>query len=415
MHGLIDKIGQYRHRFFEKVMFSLQLKRAMNAMYRRLYKDGRMDLQGVVNGNHSDSLVAFNLQYMTFYEHVCDIAKYLDTETQYTSVFISPTRKPEKPYKVATYDFLQKQGITLGSNLVENPWLKHLAPVAFIETAISGYSAEVTCPKIIYTHGMGGLNFSKDLSYIKYVSRYDGIFLNGPLQRMALIAAQKKYGGTLPEMYEVGYIRGDSLINMEYTFDTIEFIKQLGLDLRPTVLFAPTWGKFSATRDWIDDVVRVCNELDLNLLLRLHPILLTGKSVYETGGVDWNQKVKVILAQNKNVRFVNSYKCEEVMLASTVMLTDVSGMAMEYMVLDRPVVFLPCKLYFDLYGSDRPEAWCRHDTEITSYYDLKREISKALVSKSGIIPTEKLIFNRGRSIASFHGALEDVIRKAGCR
>ncbi|HDH53510.1 MAG TPA: hypothetical protein ENH24_03385, partial [Nitrospirae bacterium] len=252
--------------------------------------------------------------------------------------------------------------------------------------------------------------FTKDFKYVRYLQRYNAVFLNGPLHKKALLTAQGYYGVDLPPMYEVGYLRGDRLLKMSETFNRSLFLESLGLSDVPTVMYAPTWGDFSSTTEWIDKVVEVCGDMGINLLLRLHPIVLTLKAKWKTGGVDWNRKLHDIEKKYSYVRVAMSHDIDDIMLASDVMITDVSGMALEFLTMDKPVVFLPAPRYFEIYGTERPEKWCRPDYEIKDTAELKQDLRKALEGTGFKFPVDELVYNRGKVLNVMVQRIEEIIQ-----
>jgi CDP-glycerol glycerophosphotransferase (TagB/SpsB family) len=265
--------------------------------------------------------------------------------------------------------------------------------------AISGFHADLKCKKLLYTHGMGGLNFGKDYEMIKYVPRYNALLLNGPLQRRAIEIAAKMFNVKLPDLYEVGYLRGDRLRVKMKSYNKRNFYVNYNLKEKiPIVLYSPTWGDFASVKEWIDVVCEVCEKLGIYLFIKLHPLMLTYKDSNKTSGINWDEKLKHLKNKFSMVRVWQEQDIDEIMLASDLMITDVSGMALEYMVLEKPVVFLPAPKYFELYGYDRPEKWVRPEREIKDFTELKMAITNAINGDGFFYPVDKLVYNKDKSI-----------------
>src|SRR6266571_514988 len=381
-----------------------------NAIYRAKFKEEAYAIKKYCTSN-KDNLIGINASPGYMYEHIRELVNAINIDDNLESLLVGPTKWPENKFKKDTYNFLSKTyNIEYGVNLFSHPWLKKVKVDAYIETAISTFASEITCPKILYTHGMAGLNFSKDYKHVQHLGKYDAVFLNGPLHKKAILAAHKTYGGKLPDIYEIGYLRGDRLTKTKNSFDKKEFLRKLDLPDITTVTYAPTWGEFSSITEWIDPVVEICSKLGVNLLLKLHPIMLLADSTWETCGIDWTIKLKEIVALNYNTKTVVNNNVDDVLLASDVLISDVSGMAIEFMTLEKPVVFLPADKYFNIYGSDRPEVWCRPNYEIRDKSGLKQEIMKAISGNHDITAVDQLVYNRGNSVNVMMDTIKKIIK-----
>ncbi len=404
--------SRIRARIREEMFFNPTVRLVSNRLYRGLLRGEGRNVRKYCGQAGRKSTVAFPVFQLYTLEHIRDLIDALRRgETMHPLLFTTTRTVPvSRSKKDEIFRFLSSRyNLLYNRDIFAYPWLKSVDARMFFELSVSSYGCELDCPKVLYTHGMAGLNFSKDFKHIKYVHRYDALFLNGPLHKKALLTARRYYGVELPPMYETGYLRGDRLLAMAETFDRRSFLESVGLPDVPTVMYAPTWGDFSSTADWIDDVVAVCGRLGVNLLLRLHPIVLTGRAKWKTGGVAWKEKLAGIEKGNPHVRVAMSHDLDDVMLASDVLISDVSGMALEFLTMERPVVFLPAPLYFEIYGSERPEKWCRPDYEITGPGELERELSRALEGKGFEFPVDRLVYNRGKSLEVMVRTMEQII------
>lgn len=406
------RLNRFKAILQEKRFLNPYIRLISNTVYRSIFKKEGKKVKEYCNQNSSKSLIGLSLSQLYSLEHIRDLVDYLKNSERMHPVLFSTTKRipTDKFKKNEKFEFLSSRyNIIYNRNLFAYPWLKPSKVKIFFELIISSYGYELTCPKILYTHGMGGLNFSKDLKHIRYVNRYDAIFLNGPMHKKVLYTAQKYYGGTLPKMYEIGYLRGDRLLKMAETFNRTAFLKSLDLLDVPTVMYAPTWGDFSSTSEWIDNVIDVCEDMGISLLLRIHPIMLTGNAKWKTGGIDWNTKLSDIKKRHPQVRVAMSHDIDEIMLAADILITDVSGLALEYMTLDKPVVFLQAPRYFDLYGSDRPEKWCRSENEVKNKTELKEALKRTLDGDGFKFPIDKLVYNRGKSLDTMIKSIEQIL------
>ena len=407
------KLDRLKAGLSEKVFLSPSARRLTNYAYRGLFRKEGENVKEYCRQNSSRALVGLSISHVHFMEHIRELVDALKSDEKMCPVLYTTTKQIPmmKDKKTETFKFfLSRYNIAYNKDLFAYPWLKSSRLKLFLELTLSSYGSELRCPKVLYTHGMAGLNFTKDFKYVRYLQRYNAVFLNGPLHKKALLTAQGYYGVDLPPMYEVGYLRGDRLLKMSETFNRSLFLESLGLSDVPTVMYAPTWGDFSSTTEWIDKVVEVCGDMGINLLLRLHPIVLTLKAKWKTGGVDWNRKLHDIEKKYSYVRVAMSHDIDDIMLASDVMITDVSGMALEFLTMDKPVVFLPAPRYFEIYGTERPEKWCRPDYEIKDTAELKQDLRKALEGTGFKFPVDELVYNRGKVLNVMVQRIEEIIQ-----
>lgn len=340
------------------------------------------------------------------FEHIKELWSFYG-KSPYESIIIGPSmndtnsgKKDFQKYFEEKYDAIYYR------NIIPHPWVKYLNPEIIIDTSLNTYAIDVNVPRVLYTHGMAGVNYSKDLFHIKYVNNYSALFLNGKYHKKAMIIASEHYGVKLPEMYEIGYLRGDLLKKMAHTFKRLEYLKKNDLEDMPIVIFAPTWGFFSALEEWFDSVIEVAENLDINLLLRLHPLTTSGPK-----GEYWKDRIASVLKTHKRIRVENSHNIDDILLAGDLLITDVSGLSMEFMTLNKPVTFLPAPLYFKLYGENRPEKWVLPKQEIKTKQDLKMSILENLKNKFSPIDVNELVYNRGNALPTMVLAIDEIMKR----
>ncbi|MFI4955506.1 MAG: CDP-glycerol glycerophosphotransferase family protein [Gammaproteobacteria bacterium] len=394
----------------EQFFINHKLRAISGAIYRKIFYHEKNELDNYRLQYAAKSIIAINVGHVYFLEHIREFVDSLNSDKKIAPLLIGTSKWPVKKYKIELFKFLKdRYNISYGKNYFAYPWAKFANAKALFEVAVSSYGSELKCPKIIYAHGMAGLNFSKDYRHVRFLEKYSAVLLNGPLHKKALITAQRMYGSKLPPMFEIGYLKGDRLLKKSESFNKTQFLDQLALPHVPTIMYAPTWGEFSSTNEWLYKIIDVCESMGLNLLLRLHPIMLTGKSKWYTGGVNWGEALSKIEKTTHQVRVVLGHDLDNIMLVSDIMITDVSGMALDFMILDRPVLFLPAPEYFRIYGSDRPEKWCRPDCEINSRSELKQEIIRAIDGNSYKCPVDKLVYNQGKSLQTMIDTVKGVL------
>lgn len=219
------------------------------------------------------------------------------------------------------------------------------------------------------------------------IKNFNTLFLLGPLQR----SLYEEFAEAYPDIanriktFNVGYPKSDGLINGKYSRN--EMLSDLKLDLsQKTVLYAPAFDDGGSLHMYGVKVVQKLVELDVNVLVKLHPMNYDNQySKIFTGGVNWPERLKYF-DKYANFRHVPSHFIEPLLIASDVMITDVSSVALEFMLLDRPVVYIHASDFYE-------------KTLISQEYNLNPEINPEKVLTD-------IRFNAGRSAGTVVEDLE---------
>ncbi len=186
-------------------------------------------------------------------------------------------------------------------------------------------------------HTFHGASF-KGRAYTSKVLAYDRLFIIGPYMEERFIEK-----GILKEgdsrIVRVGMPKLDSLVDGTWTRE--KSIDHLGLDHKtPIVLYAPTWGAGSSLKAFGDKVVGTAIEMGLTLVVKLHD------HTFRDPG--WREKV-----EEWEVVGAIIYRDPDIvpaMAASDVLISDLSSVANEYLLLDRSLVYLQTLDYEERYG-----------------------------------------------------------------
>jgi len=411
-------LKRFVFKIMENIYFSKSIRycwiRLLRIFYQKEYAEFKKYITKTKQGTSKNIIVALNCRSAIF-EHIKDIYFYLRDHPSFFVVPIATTKFSIRTHKKKVFSRFESQyGLVHGKNYFSYLWLKKLKPHVYIEPQPTVYADFCKSTiKIMYVHGLANLGFSKDFRHIRIVEKYNYLFLTGPLQKRALLYAHKIYGGRLPEMVEIGFLRGDRLLAKKKDFNRKAFLDKINLQDRFTLLFAPTWGEFSGTKEWIDKIVDIAQELDINILLRLHPILTSGKIGWETSDVNWNIKLQQLAQRYNRVHIAVDDDIDDYLLVSDVAVTDASSVGMEFMLLEKPVIFVPAPIFFKVYGKERPIAWVREGLEARDAADLKDNLKKCLESHYTIkiYPLEKMVYNPGRAIYAIVSFLENLLLK----
>jgi len=270
----------------------------------------------------------------------------------------------------------------------------------------------------IYTfHGQP----SKGLTFeFGKLNSYDALFLYGPLQKEALEHfINTKLNGQFPEhitTFDVGYSKSDDLVNGKWSREKV--LSKLNLPPeKKTILYAPAFNEYASLREYGPEIItKICALKDYNVIVKL-PIdcLRPAENQYANGGVDWFSKISEFRIKFENFRLYEENQIDPVLEASDILITCVSSVSFEFLVLNKPVIFIDTPRFFTHY---LPKIIPHTDTTDwenltfinggkefgTEVFDLN-EIPIAIESALNTYPiqqeehkkiTDRLLFNPGR-------------------
>ena len=215
-----------------------------------------------------------------------------------------------------------------------------IATLASSDAVISDHGLHALLPMLWCTninffdvwHGIPFKGFDADDFRVQH--RYDEVWVASESQRDLYI---DKFGFDPGIVYATGYARTDQLVRREGDVDAIK--RGLGLDpatCGKLVLFAPTWKQDAGNRSLFpfglgaDAFLRALGELaarnGATVLLRTH--LNSGDSS------------SVVPDRVVPVPYARFPETESILLASDVLVCDWSSIAFDFLLLERPTVFL---------------------------------------------------------------------------
>ncbi|WP_045213790.1 CDP-glycerol glycerophosphotransferase family protein [Desulfonatronovibrio magnus] len=137
------------------------------------------------------------------------------------------------------------------------------------------------------------------------------------------------------------------------------------------LLYAPTYNKeLSSIPSIKDNIVKLVNK-DTNLIIKLHHMTPP----------EWKEMYKKIAGNNDNILYLKDNEYSSMMHAADVMVSDVSSIFVEFMLLDKPVVLFnnPELINFPDYNPNNIEYKIRDAVqEADTFPQLQQEIEKAL-------------------------------------
>ncbi len=200
------------------------------------------------------------------------------------------------------------------------------------------------------------INHNQPVKYQSYQKRdfvnFDAHFLTSPLHREQTEDTIRNYdlGKIKIDLFDIGYSKSDALLNGEYSRDKV--LNELGLSLQnKTVLYAPSWDSGLSLRTNGKEIISRLLEMEgVNVIVKLHPISYCSPDgpnyQFYTGGIDWVKEFSEF-ESNRNFKHVPVSNIDPILAASDVMITDVSSVALEFIMLDKPVVYIDCPEFFE--------------------------------------------------------------------
>lgn len=187
---------------------------------------------------------------------------------------------------------------------------------------------------------------------IEFVLNYNVHFLTGPLQRDQYENMYNKYEIDMNgvQLLDVGYPKLDDLLQGAYDRNSV--IKELGLNPENhTVLYAPAWDPGASLRSFGEQLIEELLQMDgVNIIVKLHPVSYTPESSpnfeFYTGGVNWKKKISKY-EKFTNFRHVMGYSLNPFLAASDLMVSDISSAALEFILLDRPIIYIDCPEFYN--------------------------------------------------------------------
>jgi CDP-glycerol glycerophosphotransferase (TagB/SpsB family) len=116
-----------------------------------------------------------------------------------------------------------------------------------------------------------------------------------------------------------------------------EVLSSLGIDpQRRTVLYAPTWSRYSSLPLMGEEIVRRLGAAGYTVIVKLHD-RSRQRDDYYSGGEDWGRRLEPLL-RNCNGVLATGSNSSSYLAGADVLITDHSSVGFEYLLLDRPVI-----------------------------------------------------------------------------
>src|SRR5215211_2211180 len=138
-----------------------------------------------------------------------------------------------------------------------------------------------------------------------------------------------------PAIRLIGMPRLDCLV--DGSLDRSAILNSLGIDpSRKTVLYAPTWSRYSSVATMGEDLVKRLGSAGYAVIVKLHDRSRQADD-YHSGGVDWGLRLEPLLKATGGMLATGS-NSSFYLMAGDVLITDHSSVGFEYLLLDRPLI-----------------------------------------------------------------------------
>jgi hypothetical protein len=173
-----------------------------------------------------------------------------------------------------------------------------------------------------------GVSF-KNLAVREKALRYDILCLPGQYHAERYVSSGLVQSDG-PRCLVTGFAKADPLVSG--TLQRDELLRRVGVDPElPTLLLAPTGEKYNALEIMGEEVIRrLAATKQYNILVKPHD--------HPKRSIDWFRELAPL--ESKRVRIVRDLDVIPYLHAADLLLTDASSVAVEFTLLDRPIVFL---------------------------------------------------------------------------
>lgn len=265
----------------------------------------------------------------------------------------------------------------------------------------------------------------KGILYGKELLKFNTIFMNGPIHHEFM---EKYVFGPYPEgreyckKYNTGFAKIDDLFDGTYSSQTLK--QKLGIkenDKRKIILYAPNWELESALHTYGKSTFEELKNRDNIVLIKLHYMsLLSPDNFKATGGVDWNEVLNKY-REFENIRIIDDASINPYLFLADLMVTDYGGASLEFMVMDKPIVYLDCPKFFAGRDQNVFEKRARETGFIIDNIKILNDtIDKAFTEDKIYLAKRaemigKLIYNRGKAAETGIKILKDLLAKNGAQ
>ena len=262
---------------------------------------------------------------------------------------------------------------------------------------------------------------SKGNSIIPQTFLFDHLFLTGPLLEELFHEALDKYPPPQrpkTKAHRAGYPKSDPLFSAPQPRGT--------KPQRPRLLYAPAYEPRTSLDLYGEEIVRLLLEEDVELWVRLHP-MYSNPLWIERIGVHWPARLEERFSSHPRFHMDVSSDSYVRLRETDLLVTDVSGVALEYCLLDRgPIVYIDCPGFFsqtlpEMFGLTRRDPQNddrvnvgRHIGRVTDLAGLGRSVREALAnpregSEARRVYNNRLLFHPGEGTKNYLRLIDEIL------
>jgi hypothetical protein len=267
--------------------------------------------------------------------------------------------------------------------------------------------------KILLKHGPGvSTRVVTRHPFRKTIFDFDLTLVNGNYD-LNLIQKLFPDGRASSKLISIGFPYMDRFKDLNTTRQMYE--ERLCLDAnKKTVLFAPSWRGLELIRkereDYFDQVISILNELNVNILIKLHACSFNKVMV---SGMDWQSKLRK-LSIFSGVHIDYDFDDIPALAFSDILITDISSRAFAFMLLDKPVIqLIPLDVFKDLLDEDRIELMKQCSFVAAEPKDIRdifnRLNDKEAMSANRLRVSHKCFANRSNATEAFVKVIREEI------
>lgn len=351
-----------------------------------------------LSGSSLRHSVAFYCPEPFHYHHVEPVVRELASDARYdVSVVVWPEFQPEPV-----------PGVRLEN--IEKPTLRRvLAPVDLaILTEFRALPWWFGVNQSVYfLHGIG-----PKVSYFASdrLKAFDAVFAPGPY----VAEKQRQVMGESAEILPVGLPALDRIVAR---WGQVGRRCAEDKRARPLLLYAPSWSKDPARVSTSPEVLRaLADQGKCDVIIRPHPLLMDSKRVRMPA---WRHALEEVVGSCSHVRLHHGPDTSiySVLAKADILMSDISSVLYEYLVLDRPVLLFARREHFDFYeGSDILEATRRACYCLEDPSRLGSILDRALAHPDELSAARKALLDRvlyfpGEAVPAMVSAIETCVER----
>lgn len=210
-------------------------------------------------------------------------------------------------------------------------------------------------PKIQIFHGLLNKN-----TFGPNMLPFDAFFMLGPYSRgkFERHVAPRHPGSRL---FDIGFPKTDRILRLADKQSELKTAAGISAH-RPVVLYAPTHGPYASLYRYGIHLIEKVLESDIELMVKLHPY---SAYLHENNRINW-PIIMTPYQEHSRFHLIEDDDSARYLAMADFLITDASSVAYEYLLLNRPLIFMDVPNFFkyEQNGNNNLEKWGRKAGEI---------------------------------------------------